>query len=435
MTVRRWVVRVAAAAVLGGTLAATGIPAALAGGGLAASASPTPSAPSSGRSSGATDPANGPGHDEQEPSAEEVATEQRRAEALLREVEDRADEVTRARAALDRASAAAGLALEKYTGAVVAARTAALEADRQEQLLLQAQLTLAGQKALLGRWAREAYGEGDLLGNPALITLLDGGSTDDLGRAITYLGRVGNSKSRAVEGYAEALRAQAATASAARGAQVEARDAQESAEAARAVADAAVRQQRTELAALESRLSSAQDAAVAAELRAKNLAAARAIARSRTNDTRGANVVTGEVGDCAGGDVSGYPNGRIPVSVLCPLWGTANHHLRADAAFAFNRLSQAYAQRFGEPVCITDSYRDYDTQVLLYATKPTLAAVPGTSNHGWGTATDLCGGIEDFGTDTHDWMLVHAPQYGWFHPAWAEPGGSRPEPWHWEFAG
>jgi hypothetical protein len=32
-------------------------------------------------------------------------------------------------------------------------------------------------------------------------------------------------------------------------------------------------------------------------------------------------------------------------------------------------------------------------------------------------------------------MVDNAPRYGWFHPAWAELDGSKPEPWHWEFAG
>lgn len=84
---------------------------------------------------------------------------------------------------------------------------------------------------------------------------------------------------------------------------------------------------------------------------------------------------------------------------------------------------------------MTDSYRSYDDQVRVYAEKPTLAAIPGTSNHGWGTALDLCGGIERFGTAQHQWMLLNGPLFGWFHPAWAEPTGSKPEPWHWEFSG
>nr|WP_269811342.1 M15 family metallopeptidase [Kineosporia rhizophila] len=111
------------------------------------------------------------------------------------------------------------------------------------------------------------------------------------------------------------------------------------------------------------------------------------------------------------------------------------HHLRADAAYAFDQLSQTYAEQFGTFVCVTDSYREYATQVRLYATKPNLAARPGQSNHGWGTAVDLCGGVQSFGTPEHEWLFANAPLFGWFHPAWAQAGGSRPEPWHWEFGG
>ena len=44
----------------------------------------------------------------------------------------------------------------------------------------------------------------------------------------------------------------------------------------------------------------------------------------------------------------------------------------------------------------------------LYGQKPVLAAVPGTSNHGWGLAVDLCGGIERFGTQQYAWMQANA---------------------------
>lgn len=390
------------------------------------SASPSPSPSTGSGAGGSTADA-----DEQQPTAEEVEAAQARARAAL-EVARSQSAVDDAQAALDTASAAASLALEQYSGALLAARTAQLEADRQDQLLLQAQLTLAAQKAVIGRWAREAYGDDTLGTNPALVTILEGGTTDDLSRATMYLRHVGNSKGRAVEDYTRALRDQAAAASAAEAAQAAAQDAANAAKAAKDDADSAVAAQRDALAAAEARLAGAQDEAAAADLRATNLAAARAMARSRS---AGSNRVTGEVGDCRGADTSVYANGQIPISALCPLWGTAGHYLRADAAYAFNRLSQAYAQDFGEPICVTDSYRDYETQVRLRREKPTLAAVPGTSNHGWGAATDLCGGIQDFGTTTHLWMLRHATEYGWFHPAWAEPSGSKPEPWHWEYAG
>jgi LAS superfamily LD-carboxypeptidase LdcB len=111
--------------------------------------------------------------------------------------------------------------------------------------------------------------------------------------------------------------------------------------------------------------------------------------------------------------------------------------LRADAAAAFNRLSRSYAHVFGVPLCVTSSYRTYQRQVELYASMPAgYAAVPGTSNHGWGLAVDLCGGIQVDGSPEHNWLLDHAAAFSWFHPAWALPGGPGPhEPWHWEYAG
>ncbi|WP_198955066.1 M15 family metallopeptidase [Kineosporia sp. R_H_3] len=143
----------------------------------------------------------------------------------------------------------------------------------------------------------------------------------------------------------------------------------------------------------------------------------------------------GPVGRCPGGPASAYPNGRIPLDALCPLSFAPGEHLRADAAHGFEQLARAYSRQFGAAPCITDSYRPLSVQVTLSMTKPRLAARPGTSNHGWGTALDLCGGVQSFGTAEHTWMLVHAPLYGWFHPAWAQQGGSKPEAWHFEYGG
>ena len=84
---------------------------------------------------------------------------------------------------------------------------------------------------------------------------------------------------------------------------------------------------------------------------------------------------------------------------------------------------------------MTDSYRSYPAQVDVFARKPELAATPGRSQHGWGLAVDLCGGAEQFGTEVDSWLRLNAGSFGWFHPSWAEPGESRPEPWHWEYAG
>ncbi|RZQ59440.1 D-alanyl-D-alanine carboxypeptidase [Amycolatopsis suaedae] len=132
------------------------------------------------------------------------------------------------------------------------------------------------------------------------------------------------------------------------------------------------------------------------------------------------------------GPWGGFPNGLIPASALCSL-GFGSHALRCDAAQAFLAMSEAFAASFGRPLCLTDSYRTFASQVDLYRRKPTLAAVPGTSNHGWGLAVDLCGGAESFGTPEYAWLAANAGRFGWTNPPWARPGGGREEPWHWEF--
>jgi peptidoglycan DL-endopeptidase CwlO len=127
----------------------------------------------------------------------------------------------------------------------------------------------------------------------------------------------------------------------------------------------------------------------------------------------------------------GWSNGRIPTDQLCTIAG--GHRLRCDAAAAYTAMSAAYQAAFGSPLCITDSYRSFDAQVDAHHRKPRITAVPGTSNHGWGLAVDLCGGINVFGTAQTAWMQVNAGHYGWLHPDWARAGGRNPEPWHWEY--
>ena len=156
------------------------------------------------------------------------------------------------------------------------------------------------------------------------------------------------------------------------------------------------------------------------------------VAASQTSRSRSAPPV-GTV--CTGGSTAGQANGNLDPAALCPLWQAPGQRLRADAAAAFNRLSEYHAATVGGPLCVTDSYRSYSEQVAVYQSRPGLAAVPGTSEHGWGKATDLCGGIQDAGSAASQWMQVNAGRFNFFHPSWAEPGGSKPEPWHWEFNG
>ena len=128
----------------------------------------------------------------------------------------------------------------------------------------------------------------------------------------------------------------------------------------------------------------------------------------------------------------GFANGEIPESELCA--ATAyGHALRCDAAVAYRLMDAAFTSDTGSPLCLTDGYRSRAGQEQLFETKPALAAVPGTSNHGLGLAVDMCGGVEEFDTPAHAWMLENGPKFGWQHPEWAGRTGSRPEPWHFEF--
>jgi zinc D-Ala-D-Ala carboxypeptidase len=125
-------------------------------------------------------------------------------------------------------------------------------------------------------------------------------------------------------------------------------------------------------------------------------------------------------------------NGQLSDGDLCALWDS-KHRLRGDAAVALARLNAAYRERFGADLCITDTYRSLEAQHSVRARKPGLAAVPGTSEHGWGRAVDLCGGVETGGGEAWDWLSAHAAEFGWSNPEWAQRGGSGPyEPWHWE---
>ena len=139
-------------------------------------------------------------------------------------------------------------------------------------------------------------------------------------------------------------------------------------------------------------------------------------------------------GSKCGLDTATYPNGHLPTAALCPMYSAPGEGLPRLSAIAYNAMSKAYEKQTGSPLCVTDGYRPYAEQVAVRLQSPTMTATPGRSQHGLGLAVDLCGGVENFASPAHLWMQRNAPLYGWFHPAWAEPKGSMPEPWHWEFA-
>src|SRR3712207_3533333 len=123
-------------------------------------------------------------------------------------------------------------------------------------------------------------------------------------------------------------------------------------------------------------------------------------------------------------DLAAYGNGRVPSSALQQV-GATGHRLWEPAAAQLTRLIQD-ARRDGVTIGITDSYRSYEAQVDVARRKGLysqggLAAVPGTSEHGWGMAVDL-----DLDSTAQAWMRSNGPRYG-FHE------NTPREPWHWGF--
>ncbi|GAA1718579.1 hypothetical protein GCM10009809_13060 [Isoptericola hypogeus] len=133
-------------------------------------------------------------------------------------------------------------------------------------------------------------------------------------------------------------------------------------------------------------------------------------------------------------DTEGYENGRLSTGDLNELSFAAGEQLRKDAAEQLERLDAAYRAQFGTHLEINDTYRSYESQVAVKASKGYLAAVPGYSNHGWGVAVDLGGGVDIFGTAQYEWLRENAPKFGWDNPGWARADGRKPEAWHWEYS-
>ncbi|MDX6287585.1 MAG: peptidoglycan DL-endopeptidase CwlO [Frankiales bacterium] len=354
---------------------------------------------------------------------------EQQAERLRQQARTTAGGLAAAQAQLSDLAARANAALDTYQRASEAARAALATEKAAERELAAAVAAAADQRRRVGVYVTNLYRRGGADKVNAMVNLVSAEAPQQVLQSAGTLKLVGQRQSDTLTAMTVVrLQEQQARAIADQAAFI-AHDRQQQAGKAKKQADALMAAQQTMVLALQTRLDRTQGAARAWSQRAGRLAHAEAVARQRAR-------AFGSVGSCKGRDVSGYPNGRIPESALCPLWGAPGHRLRADAANGFNKMSRTYAAHFGSPICVTDSYRSYAEQVRLKEAKPDLAATPGTSNHGWGLATDLCGGIQTDGTATNTWLRQNAGRFGWFHPSWGDPGGSGPyEPWHWEYAG
>ncbi len=123
-------------------------------------------------------------------------------------------------------------------------------------------------------------------------------------------------------------------------------------------------------------------------------------------------------------DLTAYGNGKVPPAALQQI-GNTGHRLWAPAATKFEQLLAAAAAD-GVTIGINDSYRTYERQVELVGElglypEGGLAAVPGTSRHGWGMAVDL-----RLDGEALQWMRANAERFGFVED-------TPRETWHWAF--
>lgn len=102
-----------------------------------------------------------------------------------------------------------------------------------------------------------------------------------------------------------------------------------------------------------------------------------------------------------------FANGKLPESALASI---PDGQLSKDAAAAWNAPGGP-ADAGLRPTGSMSSYRTLSEQEYLYRLyqegKGNLAAIPGTSNHGWGLAVDLA----EPGMRT--WIDEHGAAFGW----------------------
>ncbi|KRC37536.1 M15 family metallopeptidase [Oerskovia sp. Root22] len=150
-----------------------------------------------------------------------------------------------------------------------------------------------------------------------------------------------------------------------------------------------------------------------------------------------------------------YPNGSVPPELLAPLDGQPEAQLRLDAALSWNRARAAVIGRTGITLFVrgwnrtlaeqeTFFFERYEPQttgtgpyndvrwyknVRYVRVRGAAAAIPGTSNHGWGIAVDVddYGLIGQFDYPRRTATFPILAEHGWTD---TEGRGSIQEPWH-----
>lgn len=387
-------------------------------------------------------------------TAEELKLEQQRATELKTQAERQAAEVLAKQAQVAELAQKAEVAMQEAETARQAAGAAEAREKRERENLAAAKKAEQDARNILDAYAAENYRSMSSESLSSVNILLDNRGPADAIHGSKVLEHIGVSQADATVALANAKKAQIAATAAAESANLKAQAQAKIQEAKLLEAETLRNEQtavleqlrvlldttRTQVAAADTNISDLTTKLAAAE-EAHKVALARIAEQAtaaefqKAAELAAANPLLLAGPLCTDTNPGQYSNGQIPDSALCPLTTAPGHKALPAAAAAFDAMSRQYFAETGNYICVTDSYRDLAGQIDIKARKPGLAAKPGTSNHGWGRALDLCGGINTFGSPAHNWMRANAPKFGWFHPAWAGQNGSKPEAWHWEFAG
>lgn len=153
-------------------------------------------------------------------------------------------------------------------------------------------------------------------------------------------------------------------------------------------------------------------------------------------------------------ELAGKTNGKLPTNILVtiPFPGGGSGVFCTTAARAFAALLDAM-DKAGFRMMSVGGYRSYEQQVTLFTSRYAIvdydtgikwnghwwlhvsgavAAIPGTSNHGWGLADDMGENLdgdpspESISQSAVDWLVRNADRYG-------ISAELRSEAWHWRY--
>jgi zinc D-Ala-D-Ala carboxypeptidase len=370
----------------------------------------------------------------------QLADQVKAADALRTDLMRSSAEVAAANTRLERLSAQSNTLLANLSTARTAQHAAQADAATQRARLIRLGVEVRTAQDSLGRLASDSYirGGGPLGDFAAILEALAAPSADQSTDSMATVQYLMDGRARVFDRMRSLRAQQVITTAKAAAAVKRTAAAAKRAAAAKSALDVVIFDQRTALQGFRAAQTDqiGQAAGVRGALLRSEDAAARAADKQLAQALAGQDftLLMDESSSC-GNSLAIYPNGRLPASALCPLYAAPGESLTRNSSMAFNAMSIAYQRQSGSALCVTDGYRPYAEQVAVRLQSPNMTATPGKSQHGLGLAVDLCGGVQNFADPAHLWMQRNAPLYGWFHPAWAEPSGSMPEPWHWQYAG